>query len=530
MSVSMGSPAYVGTPGRQATLPAILYARAAMTPDDRFVTCGKQTLTYAQAVTRAERAAGALFSLGVRKGDRVVVMLPNTLEFLDLWFATALLGAVLVPVNTQLRGDGLRYVVDHSGAGVAVVDASVVDVYDAALVAGIGPTRLFARGGEPSSRWSSLAELLHGGHARSPTGAVAPKDLAAILYTSGTTGLPKGVMTCHNAYVATGFEYAQRYVGLRPDDVLYTCLPLFHINAQALTTVPSLLAGRPMVMDSKFAASRFLDDMRKHRATVLNYIGAMLTILLKQPERPDDVNNPVRLAVGSSAPAERWAEFQRRFGIHIVEIYGLTETAGVCLASPPDDVRIGKCGIPVSWADVRIQREDGNDADIEEPGEFVVRSKRQNTMFLGYYKNPTATAEAMRGGWFHSGDRGRRAADGYFTFIDRLKDSIRRRGENISSYEIERIVVTHPAVAECAAVGVASELGEDEVLIVVVPRGEAPHPAELTNFCRDRMAAFMVPRYVRVVAELPKTPTQKVQKYALRQAGLADAWDRASDS
>lgn len=531
MSVSVALPEYVGAPGEETTVPAILHARASATPDARFVTFGGEAVTYAQALSRAESAAGALASLGVRKGDKVAVMLPNSLDFLDLWFATALLGAILVPVNTQLRGEGLGYIVAHCDADVAIVDAPLIDAYDAALPPGSGPSRLFVAGGGAGERWSSLAELLAGGHASVSPATLAPGDPAAILYTSGTTGLPKGVMTCHNAYVATGFEYAQRYVRLQADDVLYTCLPLFHINAQAITAMPSLLSGRPMVLTSKFSGSGFLRETREHRATVFNYIGAMLTILLKQPEHEDDADNPVRLTVGSSAPAELWAEFERRFAIHIVEIYGLTETAGVCLASPPDDVRIGKCGIPVSWSDVRIHRDDGTEAAVDEPGEFVVRGKRDNTMFLGYYKNAEATAKAMEGGWFHSGDRGRRSQDGYFTFIDRLKDCIRRRGENISSYEIERIVATHPAVAECAAVGVPSELGEEEVMIVVVPRGdEHPDPAELTSFCAERMAAFMVPRYVRMVAELPKTPTQKVQKYALREDGFAAAWDRLGGS
>jgi crotonobetaine/carnitine-CoA ligase len=334
-------------------------------------------------------------------------------------------------------------------------------------------------------------------------------------------------MTCHNAYVAAAFEYAQNYVALRDDDILYTCLPLFHINAQSITVMPSLLSGRPCVMTERFSGSGFLDEMREHGATVFNYIGAILTILLKQPVRPDDADNPVRLTVGSSAPAERWREFETRFGIQIVEIYGLTETAGVALASPPADVRVGKCGVPVSWSEVQIQRDDGTEADVDEPGEFVIRAKQPDTMFLGYYKNPDATAAANAGGWFHSGDRGRRSADGYFTFIDRLKDSIRRRGENISSYEVERVVNAFDGVVESAAVGVPSELGEEEVLIVVVPRaGTVLDPAELIAFCERRLAAFMIPRYVRSVEALPKTPTEKIQKFALREAGAAGAWDR----
>jgi carnitine-CoA ligase len=519
-------PVYVGALTEETTVPDVLERRASATPDAHFVTFGDERRTFAEGLAGAQRAAGALAAVGVGKGDTLALMLPNCLEFLDLWLGSALLGAVIVPVNTQLRGDGLRYIVEHCDADVCVVDGPLLEQFDAAVPAGTGPSRRFARG-IGGGGWVSLDELLVGGHPPAPRALVRPSDLAAVLYTSGTTGLPKGVMTSHNAYAVTGFEYAQHYVRLRGDDVLWTCLPLFHINAQAITTMPSLLSGRPMVLSARFSGSGFFEEMRAHGATVFNYIGAMLTILLKQPVRENDADNPVRLSTGSSAPADRWHEFERRFGIHLVEIYGLTESAGVCLASPPDDVRVGKCGVPLSWSEVRIAREDGTTAGVDEPGEFVIRGKRRNTMFQGYYKNPDATTRAWEGGWFHSGDRGRRSQDGYFTFIDRLKDSIRRRGENISSFEVERVVNSHPAVFESAAVGVPSELGEEEVLIAVVPRpGAELDLAELADFCVVSMAAFQVPRYIRVVPELPKTPTEKVQKFALREAGSADAWDR----
>jgi crotonobetaine/carnitine-CoA ligase len=211
----------------------------------------------------------------------------------------------------------------------------------------------------------------------------------------------------------------------------------------------------------------------------------------------------------------------------VLEIYGLTETATFCLGSPPGDIRVGKIGKPVSWSEVRVEREDGGDAGAGEAGEIVVRSKRPHTLFLGYYKREDATAEAMRAGWFHTGDRGTRDADGYFAFVDRLKDSIRRRGENISSFEIEKVLNSHPAIAESAAVGVPSELGEEEVKVIVVPRtGEEIDPNELAAFCSEQMAAFMVPRYIEFRAALPKTATERVQKFELRAEGIGAAWDR----
>jgi crotonobetaine/carnitine-CoA ligase len=522
---------YVGDPGVPTSLPEVLRARAELTPDTPFLTVDGERRTYAQALAAAEQTAAALASLGVSSGDKVATFLPNCTEILDLWFGSSLLGAVFVPVNIGLKGEGLRYIVEHSEAEFIAADAALLETLDPAIPVGSGPRHRFVRGaGEPPDGYGSLEELLRADHPAATLPDVRPEDLASILYTSGTTGLPKGAMNCHNSYPTAAYEFTQRYVRAREDDVLYTSLPLFHINAQSLSIVGSIVSGRPVVIAPRFSASRFFDDLRAHDATVFNYIGAMLTMLYKQPGRSNDADHRVRLTVGGAAPAQIWQAFEERFALSILEIYGLTETATFCLGSPPDDIRVGKLGKPVGWSEVRIERGDGTEAPDGEPGEIVIRSKRPHTLFLGYYKNEEATDKAMSGGWFHSGDRGRHDPDGYFVFIDRLKDSIRRRGENISSYEIERIVNSHPLVAESAAVGVPSELGEEEVMIVVVPAGDGLDCAELVEFCAERMAEFMVPRYIRVGAELPKTATQRVQKFKLREQGVEDAWDRAAQT
>jgi carnitine-CoA ligase len=508
---------------------ALLEARAEATPDAPFVTHDETTLSFADALERADRTAAGLFAMGVRRGAKVAVVLPNSLEIIDTWFACSLMGAVLVPVNTGLRGEGLRYILEHSDAELAVIDAPLVDTVEAALGVGEGLSRRFVRGLPEDGLkpgYEPYAALEQAASGPGPRADVGPEALASILYTSGTTGLPKGVMNCHNSYVTAAAEFARNFVRLREDDVLYTSLPLFHVNAQSLTTLGSIVSGRPMVLASRFSASRLFEDMARHGATVFNYIGAMLTMLYKQPERRQDGENAVRLAVGGAAPAELWRSFERRFGLSVLEIYGLTETATFCVGSPPDDIRPGKIGQPVSWAEVAVVREDGSPSTAREAGEIVVRSKRPNTIFQGYYKSEDATANAMRDGWFHTGDRGSRDEDGYFAFIDRLKDSIRRRGENISSYEVERVVNSHPDVAESAAFGVPSDLGEEEVMVVVIPRGGAVDPGRLIEFCRERMADFMVPRYVRAQVELPKTATQRVQKFELRKQGVEGAWDR----
>jgi crotonobetaine/carnitine-CoA ligase len=476
---------------------------------------------------RAQAAAAALADAGIRQGDKVAVMLANSVEFLDLWFGSAVLGAVLVPVNTALRADGLRHIVEHSEARILIAEESLVEPCDAALGrSGASLRRRIVRGEAPG--WDPCGAWLAGSYAAPSRPKLQPGDLASILYTSGTTGPSKGVMNCHNAYAVAANEFCRRFVEARSDDVLYTSLPLFHVNAQMLSTTGALVSGLPLVLAERFSASGFFDDLRRHEATVFNYIGAMLGMIFKQKVRWDDEINPVRLAVGGAAPAEIWPEFERRYGLSILEIYGLTETATFCVGNPPDDTRVGRIGLPVSWAEVRIEREDGTEASAGEAGEITVRSRRPDVLFHGYYRNADATTAALRGGWFRTGDRGRKDPDGYLVFVDRLKDVIRRRGENISSYEVERVLNSHPAVVESAVIGVPTDIGEEDVMayIVMSPQ-EDTSPEQLIEHCRTRMATFMLPRYIGVVERLPKTATQRVEKYRLRHATVPQGiWDR----
>lgn len=514
---------YVGVDGA-GTVADVLRARAELSPDALFVHFDGTDVTYAGMVDRAERAAGALAGLGLQPGDRVATVLPNSLELLDVWMGAAVGGFVLVPVNTGLKGEGLRYILEHSESKVVVVDGPLADTLAAAVPADAGPRVRLVRGVE-GPEGLTAADVLAAG---SPAGASAgdPAGLATILYTSGTTGLPKGVMNGHRPYLTAGIEFTQKFLRLGTDDVLYTTLPLFHVNAQMLSVMGSLVSGRPLILSPRFSASRFFDEIREHRATVFNYIGAMLTMLYKQPPRPDDAENTLRIAVGGAAPKELWRDFEARYGLDILEIYGLTETACFCLGSPPDAIKPGKLGKAVSWAEVEVQDDDGKPAPDGEPGEIVVRPRQEDTLFRGYLKNEEATAKAMRDGWFLTGDRGRRDEDGYLVFLDRMKDVIRRRGENISSYEVERAVNLHDDVAESAAVGVPSDLGEEDVMIVIVPRdGARIDPAQIRAHCAEQLAKFMVPRYVLVRDALPKTATQRVQKFELRKAGHSDAWD-----
>jgi crotonobetaine/carnitine-CoA ligase len=296
----------------------------------------------------------------------------------------------------------------------------------------------------------------------------------------------------------------------------------------AAACVPALVADATVALARRFSARAFWDDVRRFGATQFNLLSSMTNILWGQPESPVDRDHKVRQC--TMVPVPDFArDFERRFNIRITSSYSLTDFGqGTFLQAdhPPEKFR--SAGRPPAGVDIAILDDSDVTVPTGQPGEICLRNNDPASGSRSYYKMPEATAQANRNGWFHTGDRGSRDEDGYFTFIDRLKDCIRRRGENISSYEVERIVAMHPSVAECAAVGVPSELGEEEVMIVVVPRGDGVDPAELVEFCAERMAAFMVPRYVRTVVELPKTPTQKVQKYALREEGAAAAWERGA--
>jgi crotonobetaine/carnitine-CoA ligase len=277
----------------------------------------------------------------------------------------------------------------------------------------------------------------------------------------------------------------------------------------------------------RFSASAFWDDIRRYDASSANMMGAVVSFVYAQPERDDDADNPLRLAFGAPVPASIIKDFERRFGLRFVEIYGSSE-ANVPLWNPLDDVRPGSCGKPIGRFDVKLVDELDEEVPVGSVGEIAVRPHEPFSMMSQYYRQPEATARAFRNLWFHTGDLARQDADGYHYFVDRAKDSIRRRGENISSWEIETVIVKHDDVAECAAYSVPSELTEDDVMITVVAKpGRELEVEELLAYCADRMPAYMVPRYVEIASALPSTPTGKIEKFRLRERGVTPTtWDR----
>lgn len=517
---------------RERTVPNLLQGCVRRYGDRPFLHFLDQTYSYTALERLAAQAAVAMQGLGVGKGDMVGIMMANKPEYLVLWFGLGKIGAVEVPTNIGHRGALLTYMLDQSDCRALVIDhtflpqleeviGSLPKLADIVVVDGDPPK---ASAGKHWHRWSEL--MANDGRPKSVD--VAWNDPFAILFTSGTTGPSKGAVLPHN-YAWVMAEMASAAGGYGENDCLYNALPLFHGNAQVLSTGPALLSGARVVLAQRFSASAFWDEVRTHGCTEFNYIGTILSVLMKAPPSPRDRDHSLRVMLGGGAGPGLFEAFEERFGVTLIEGYGMSEI-GLPLMASATQRKVGTCGRPAPNYDIRLVDDDGVEVGPNTPGELLVRPRQPWSMLLGYYKMPEKTCEAWQDLWFHTGDYLQYDEDGYFVFLDRKKDALRRRGENISSFEIERILNSHPAIVESAAIPIPSELGEDDVMVCVVPKNPATFDvAGLAAWCASRMAGFMVPRYVRAMPALPKTPTARVEKYRLRQEGVTpDTWDGGS--
>jgi crotonobetaine/carnitine-CoA ligase len=485
--------------------------RAAARHGDRpLLRFGDAVWSYADLRDDAAGLAGALAEGGIAPGDRVAVISENRPEVLRLWLACAWLGAVLVPVSTALRGEGLRHVLASARPKAVALESGL---RERVAEAGAEATWVLDESGFPSGRGPVTPH------------PVGPGDTCAILYTSGTTGPSKGVLCPHAQWYWWGVKTGE-VLSIERDSVLYTSLPLFHTNALN-AFFQALVAGATYVLGPRFSASAFWERLEHSGATVTYLLGAMVSILLRTPEGEHDRAHRVRVALAPATPADLHQPFLERFGVRLIDAWGSTET-NIVISNTLTDLRPGTLGRVLEGFEARVA--DAHDAEVPDgvPGELLVRHREPWAFALGYDGLPEATTAAWRNLWFHTGDRVVRDRDGSFRFVDRLKDVIRRRGENISSFEVEQAVLAHPDVAEAAVVPVPSELGEEEVLACVVVRdGAKLDPAELIGFCEPRLPYFAVPRYVDVLTELPLTASGKVEKYRLRERGVTEsAWDR----
>ena len=522
-------------PRNEQSVGRILSGRARAIPDAPFILSDRRTLNYGEADLESNRLANGASALGITRESAVLVMMPNVVEFIVIWLGLGKLGAVQVPVNTAYRGSLLVHVINDSASSTMIVAAEYLE-----RIAEVAPgldhlERLIVfgtKGGSPELP-GALARLERFDFGVLLDADDAPledlprhHDLKAVMYTSGTTGPSKGVMISHRhayTYAHGNFEL----MDLRPGDVYYAPLPLFHIAGQWAMCYSSMIAGSAAVVTEKFSVERFWDDARRFGATVSFFLGAMANFLARQPSRPDEIDVPVeRALVVPMFPDAH--DFARRFGMKIKTTYGSTETCAPHRMDW-DNPNWRTCGrLLDEYYEARIV--DQNDEEVADGtvGEFVIRGKQPWLLMSGYWRHPEWTEMAWSNLWLHSGDAMWRDGDGCYYFADRMKDSIRRRGENISSLEVENEINLHPDVIECAVFPVPSEYTEDEVMAAVVERcGCTLDPESLIRFLEPRMAWFMVPRFIDVVGFLPKTPTDKIRKFTLREKGVTSVtWDR----
>lgn len=512
------------------TLPALLADRAARDPDRTLLRFGDESYSASSLDRESEAVARRLAGLGMSAGDTCAVMMDGSPAYIATWFGIAKAGAVEVPLNTAYKGEMLAQVLARSGVRAIICDPGYLDVLEPAVESCGGLEFVLAAAAREEipaavgsvERLPLFDETPDGVHVELPE--VCYSDPACIMFTSGTTGESKGVLISQHHQISFGETFSD-IVELRAEDVTYGFLPFFHIGGKFIV-LSALLKGATVVLRERFSVSDFWDDVHRFGATVAVGVGGVCNMLLGRPKTEDDANNTLRIIYAVPVPHELKAEFESRFDLTLVEGYGSTET-NVVAFTPPTGAPWGACGLPNPRYEIKIFDEHDQEVATGEAGEIVIRPRGPHLLMQGYLGMPEETLNVFRNFWFHSGDRGRMDENGWLYFVDRVKDSIRRRGENISSYEVEGIVKNHPDVVEAAAVGVPSDVGEDEILLVAVTRAGRDLSAEsLLEYCARELPYFMVPRYIEFREKLPRTPTEKIAKHELRRQGLTSAsWD-----
>jgi len=507
--------------------------------------------TYRNMHMLSNKLANGLLKLGIKQRDGISIFQINSPEYLFMLFAAFKMGCYCVLVNTGLKGDGLQYIIDHSDSKVLVIHWTLINRYlnikdqlpkvkHVIVDINEAPLNFELPGGA-----LSLQSVMEAPEDDIKTD-INPKDMSVLIYTSGTTGLPK----------ATTFYYGKSFMGYtiayfaliaygmgRPGDTFFTCLPLFHGNALQLTCLPGYLAEFPVVLSKRFSASRFWDIVRKYNVTCFNLLGSMPQYLMKQPKRPNDKDNKVWRVNSAACPKELIVDFEERFNVKMYEAYGAVDggsfsnTLGTFGKKNPP---VGTMGSPPEGTTAEIVDDDGNILEPNEVGElvFLIKEEDAKEKQVNYYKDEKSSKERVQKGpegrsWFHTGDLATKDENGWFFFVDRKKDSIRRKGENISPFTIERAINQHEKVLESAAYGIKSsqvgeDYAEDEVMVSVVMKpGEKISPEELLEFCQDRLASFQIPRFIEFVDSLPKSEVHRIMKRFLKERGVSEnTYDR----
>jgi len=533
---------YLNLDKKNWVLPKILKLQAKKLGKKPFLQFGYgKPLSFFQTNQLANKIANGLLALGIEKGDKVAVYMPNSDDYVITWFGILKMGAVMVPINTAYKMDFLQYIIDSSDAKVLFIAEEYLDRMPpiAKKIPQLKHVIVWTRDGSAKfdkhgfsfRKMTSYSKFINAQKSSDPGVDITFMDYARLMYTSGTTGRSKGVMRPCAADYSSARNYAE-IMDVGSKDVCFTCLPLYHSNAMVMSVYPALIKGAKIVVEEKYSASKFWKWIKDHGVTKFNIVGTMAYFMWNTAPVPEEKERKVRLVLGSPAPHDIIEDFMKRFNIKFMEGYGLTEIGQCTWMRPGEPFRVGSCGKEAPGYEIKIA---DPDTDEEVPrghiGEIIVRPRTPNIMLHFYNKMPEKTVQDFRNFWFHTGDAGMMDKQGYIYFVDRVKDYIRRRGENISSFEVEKIVNSHPEVEESGAIGVKADAGrysEDEVMIVVVPKkGKKIDPKKLMKFMEARMPAFMLPRFIRFETDLPKTGTERVQKNKLRQKGITkDTWDR----
>lgn len=498
--------------------------------------------TYRDIHLQSNRVANGLSKLGVGKGIGISLMEINCPEFFYTVFATFKLGAYVVLINTALKGATLQYVIDHSDSKILIIHWSMLEQYFTIKDQLPKIKQVIVDSNEAPEDFKipdgmmAFQELMQSSDKDIDT-EIDFEEKAMLMYTSGTTGPPKATTFFYRKFIAGQalqiFTALPMVVGVTKKDVYFTCLPLFHGNALQITSLPGFVSEYPVVLSKRFSASRHWDICRKYKVTIFNTLGAMPQFLLKQPERPNDRENDVRIVISAACPKEMIEPFEERFNVSVKEFYGAVDGGGYLLGPffEKGPVPIGTMGKPLPGTSADIMDEVGNLLGPDEIGElvFLVDKKELDQRKVTYYKDKESTEKKIREAndgklWFHTDDLATKDKDGWFYFVDRKKDAIRRRGENISPWSIERVINQHEKVLESAAFAVkSSEYAEDEVMVsVALKPGEKMTPEELLDYCQDKMAYFMIPKYIDFVDELPKSEVHRTLKQILKERGVTE--------
>jgi carnitine-CoA ligase len=507
------------------TLRQLLEYRVATMPDKTFLIFddleGSVTqLSYARFDAQVNRTAHLLRKLGLNKGEKINIHLPNCLEFLYLWFGAAKIGVVVMPTNILSVPAELEYLVGHSGSRFIFTQANY-------LVASIEVQQhssnvekvIICGSGTVSPGALDFAALLAEQPTDLPPAQVSPLDDVSILYTSGTTSRPKGVQVTNANFIYAG-ETVAKAIRLTPDDRHCVVLPLFHANAQYYSTMSTLVTGASMVFMARFSASSYFDTCIAHNCTVASLFAAPIRMILAQERRPEYRSNRLRVALTAqnitAAQLDEWAD---RFGAPLLQLYGMTETMGPPLMNPIDYERRNlSIGLPALGYEVKLVDDEGEPVEQGQIGQILVHGQPGWSIMKGYFKDPEATTQTIREDWIWTGDNAYQDSNGYFYFVDRAKDMIKRAGENVAASEVEAVILQHPKVFDCAVIGVPDPLRDEAIkAFVVLHANEEATVEEIIDWCRGRLAKFRVPEFVEFRTELPRTSVGKIQKHLLRR-------------